>query len=154
MPIRCEVVSVERVVYEDDVDMVLAPGTEGMLGILPHHAALMTGLAPGELTIRKAGQEDLLIAIGGGFMEVRPDRVTILADSAEKADEIDLSGPRRHASRAQQLLARETGRRRPAAAPSTPCAARRSVSRWDGAIAQAQAGDRPGSPITDVRCGP
>ena len=104
MPIRCDVVSVERVVYSDDVDMVLAPGIEGELGILPHHAPLMTALVPGEIVIRKAGQEDVLLAVGGGFMEVRPDRVTILADSAERAEEIDVSRAEAARQSAQQLL--------------------------------------------------
>ncbi len=105
MPIHCEVVSVERLVYADDVDMVLAPGIEGQLGILPQHAALMTTLVPGEIVIHKAGQEDMLIAVGGGFMEVRPDRVMILADSAEKADEIDIQRAEAARQRAQDRLA-------------------------------------------------
>jgi F-type H+-transporting ATPase subunit epsilon len=104
MPIRCDVVSVERIVFSDDVDMVLAPGIEGMLGILPHHAPLMTALVPGEIVIHKAGQEDVLMAVGGGFMEVRPDRVTILADSAERAEEIDVARAEAARQRAQQLL--------------------------------------------------
>jgi F-type H+-transporting ATPase subunit epsilon len=104
MPIRCDVVSVERVVFSDDADMVLAPGIEGELGILPHHAPLMTALAPGEIVIRKAGQEDVHMAITGGFMEVRPDRVTILADSAERAEEIDVARAEAARQRAQQLL--------------------------------------------------
>ena len=87
--IRCEIVTAERVVFEGDVDMVLAPGIEGQMGILPHHAPLMTALTYGELVIRREGQEDEFIAIGGGFMEVGPDHVTILADSAERAGEID-----------------------------------------------------------------
>lgn len=86
---RCEVVTPERVVYADDVNMVIAPGIEGELGILPHHAPLMTALTYGQLVIRKEGEEDVLMAIGGGFMEVRGDRVTILADTAERAEEID-----------------------------------------------------------------
>jgi len=98
------VVSVERTVFSDDVDMVLAPGIEGQLGILPHHAPLMTALVPGELIIRRAGQEDLHMAVGGGFMEVRPDRVTILADSAERADEIDLERAEAARQRAEQRL--------------------------------------------------
>lgn len=85
----CEVVTPERVVYADDVNMVIAPGIEGELGILPHHAPLMTALTYGQLVIRKEGEEDVLMAIGGGFMEVRGDRVTILADTAERAEEID-----------------------------------------------------------------
>jgi F-type H+-transporting ATPase subunit epsilon len=87
--IRCEIVTPERTVFEEDVDMVVAPGIEGQLGVLPHHAPLMTALTYGELIIHREGQEDEFIAIGGGFMEVGPDHVTILADSAERADEID-----------------------------------------------------------------
>ncbi len=104
MPMRCEVVSVERLVYEDTVDMVLAPGIDGELGILPHHAALMTALKPGEVVIRKAGQEDLHLAVGGGFLEVRPDRVMILADSAEKAEELDIQRAEAARQRAQVRL--------------------------------------------------
>ena len=87
--IRCEIVTAERIVFDDDVDMVLAPGIEGQMGILPQHAPLMTALTYGELVIRREGEEDEFIAIGGGFMEVGPDHVIILADSAERADEID-----------------------------------------------------------------
>jgi F-type H+-transporting ATPase subunit epsilon len=104
MPIRCDVVSVERVVFSDSVDMVIAPGVDGVLGILPHHAPLMTALVPGEIVIHKAGQEDVLLAVGGGFMEVRPDRVTILADQAERAEEIDMARAEAARQRAQQLL--------------------------------------------------
>jgi F-type H+-transporting ATPase subunit epsilon len=103
-PIHCEVVSVERVVYEDDVDMVVAPGVEGVLGILPHHAPLMTALSVGELVIKKAGQDDEVMAIGGGFMEVRPDRVTILTDTAERAEEIDVVRAEAARQRAEQRL--------------------------------------------------
>jgi F-type H+-transporting ATPase subunit epsilon len=87
--IRCEVVTAERIVLEDDVDMVVAPGIEGQLGILPHHAPMMTALTYGELILHRQGQEDEFIAIGGGLMEVGSDHVTILADSAERAEEID-----------------------------------------------------------------
>jgi F-type H+-transporting ATPase subunit epsilon len=103
--IRCDVVSVERVVFSDDVDMVLAPGSEGQLGILPRHAPLMTALAPGELIVRRAGQDDLYMVVGGGFMEVRPDRVTILADSAERAEEINLERAEAARRRAEERLA-------------------------------------------------
>jgi F-type H+-transporting ATPase subunit epsilon len=105
MPIRCEVVSVERLVYEDDVDMVVVPGAEGEMGILAHHAALMTALVPGEIKIHKAGQDDVVLAVGGGFMEVRPDKVTILADSAEKAEEIDTARAEAARQRAAERLA-------------------------------------------------
>jgi F-type H+-transporting ATPase subunit epsilon len=102
--IRCDVVSVERVVFSDDVDMVLAPGIEGQLGILPRHAPLMTALAPGELIVRRADKGDLYMVVGGGFMEVRPDRVTILADSAERAEEIDLERAEAARRRAEERL--------------------------------------------------
>ena len=103
MPIRLEVVTGERIVYSDDVDSVVARGSEGELGILPHHAALMTTLIPGELRISKGGQETLL-AVGGGFMEVLPHKVTILADTAERADEIDEARAEEARKRAQNRL--------------------------------------------------
>ena len=104
MPIRLEIVTGERVVYTDDVDSVVAPGVEGELGILPHHAALMTTLVPGELRVKKGGQE-ILMAVGGGFMEVLPHKVTILADTAERADEIDDARAEEARKRAQDRLA-------------------------------------------------
>ncbi len=104
MPIRLEIVTIERQVFSEDVDMVVAPGTEGVLGILPHHAPLMTGLKPGELVIKRKGQPDQLIAIGGGFMEVRPDQVTILADTAEHAAEIDVARAEEARKSAEELL--------------------------------------------------
>lgn len=104
MPIKLDIVTIERQVFSEDVDMVVAPGTEGMLGILPHHAPLMTGLKPGELVIKRRGQPDQLLAIGGGFMEVRPDKVTILADSAEHASEIDVARAEEARRRAEELL--------------------------------------------------
>jgi F-type H+-transporting ATPase subunit epsilon len=87
--LRVEIVSAERqLLAEDDVDMVVAPGTEGTLGILPKHAALLTLLNPGVLRIKKNGQESEF-AVGGGFLQVNHDRVLVLADTAEREDEID-----------------------------------------------------------------
>jgi F-type H+-transporting ATPase subunit epsilon len=105
--LRCEVVTAERTVFADDVDMVVAPGSEGQLGILPHHAPLMTILTYGELILRREGQEDELIAIGGGFLEIGPDHVTILADSAERAEEIDLERAEAARLRAEELMAQK-----------------------------------------------
>lgn len=102
MPIRLEIVTGERVVYSDDVDAVVVPGVEGDMGILPRHAALMTMLQPGELVVTKGGQ-DVLMAVSGGFMEVLPHKVTILADTAERAEDIDEA--RAEAAR-QRALAR------------------------------------------------
>jgi F-type H+-transporting ATPase subunit epsilon len=104
MPIRLEIVTGERVVYDDDVDSVVVPGSEGELGILPHHAALMTTLQPGELRVKKEGQE-VLMAVSGGFMEVLPHKVTILADTAERAEEIDEARAEAARKSAQDSLA-------------------------------------------------
>ncbi len=104
---RCEVITAERVVFQGDVDMVIAPGIEGQLGILPHHAPLMTALTYGELTLRRSGQEDEFIAIGGGFMEVGPNHVTILADSAERAEEIDIAQAEAARQRAEAIMAQK-----------------------------------------------
>src|SRR5689334_22793728 len=89
MPIRVEIVSQDRPVFEGDVDIVVAPGEEGEMGILPHHSPLLTTLKPGVLRVRTAGHEEAF-AISGGVMEVQPTIVTVLADSAERADEIDV----------------------------------------------------------------
>ncbi len=105
-PIRCDIVTQERLVFSEDVDMVTAPGSEGELGILPHHAPLLTALTVGELRIKRAGTEEY-IAIGGGFMEVQPDKITILADTAERSAEIDASRAEAARQRAAQTLAQE-----------------------------------------------
>jgi len=100
---RLDIVTAERVAYSGDVDVVVAPGSEGQLGILPHHTPLMTALLPGELRIKKGGEE-LLLAITGGFLEVRPDRVVILADAAERAEEIDVARAEAARQRAKERL--------------------------------------------------
>lgn len=103
--IKLDIVTAERVVFSDDVDVIVAPGIEGQLGVLPHHAPLMTILQPGELLIKKGGEE-FSLAITGGFLEVRPDRVVILADAAERADEIDIARAEEAKRRAQEWLSR------------------------------------------------
>ncbi|MGB2813692.1 MAG: F0F1 ATP synthase subunit epsilon [Dehalococcoidales bacterium] len=104
--IRLDVVTAERMVYSDSVDMVVAPGFEGQLGILPHHTPLMTALLPGELRIKK-GSEEVSLVISGGFLEVRPDKVVVLADTAERADDIDVERAEAARSRAQERLSQE-----------------------------------------------
>jgi F-type H+-transporting ATPase subunit epsilon len=101
--IKLDIVTAERVVYSEDVDAVIAPGVEGQLGILPHHAPLMTLLQAGELVARKSGQEEIM-AISGGFLEVRPDRVIVLADQAERAEEIDMARAEAARKRAEERL--------------------------------------------------
>jgi F-type H+-transporting ATPase subunit epsilon len=83
-----EIVSPERRVYDDEVDMVIVPGRNGQLGILPRHTRLISSLGVGELRIKKGGSEESLL-ISGGFVEVRPDKVIVMADLAEHSDEID-----------------------------------------------------------------
>jgi F-type H+-transporting ATPase subunit epsilon len=102
-PIKLDVVTAERVVFSDDVDVVVAPGIGGQLGILPHHTPLMTMLKPGELLVRKDGEEFSLV-ITGGFIEVRPDRVIVLADAAERVEEIDMARAEEAKRRAQERL--------------------------------------------------
>ena len=102
MPLHLEIVTPERLAYEDDVDMVLVPGAEGELGILPHHTPLVSLLGVGELRIRKGGEEESF-AIAGGFLQVRPDKVVVMAETADMASEIDLekaNEARREAERA------------------------------------------------------
>ena len=102
MSIQLEIVTPERLAYSDTVDAVVLPGSEGELGVLPHHAPLVAMLGVGELRIRKAGQEESF-AIVGGFLQVRPDRVVVMAETADMASEIDLEKAqeaRREAERA------------------------------------------------------
>ncbi len=105
--IRLDVVTAEHMVYSDDVDMVLAPGFEGQLGVLPYHTPLMTSLLPGELRIKK-GADEISMAISGGFLEVRPDRVVVLADTAERANEIDVERAEAAKKRAQERLSQQS----------------------------------------------
>ena len=103
MPLKLEIVSPERRVYDDEVDMVIVPGRNGQLGILPHHTPLISSLGVGELRIKKAGAEQSLL-ISGGFVEVRPDKVVVMADLAEHSDEIDEARAVEARKRAQQEL--------------------------------------------------
>ena len=104
MPLHLEIITPERKVYEDDVDMVVAPASEGYVGILPHHVPLFTTLGPGEFKVKRGGVEEIL-AVFGGFIDVRGDRVVVLTDAAEPAEEIDASRAQQARDRAQQVLA-------------------------------------------------
>ncbi|MCH7654870.1 MAG: F0F1 ATP synthase subunit epsilon [Chloroflexi bacterium] len=104
MPMRLEILTAEGVLFDGDVDSVVAPGSEGELGILPSHAALMTMLQPGELRYRTAEGESYL-AVHGGFMEVRSDHVIVLADAAEHVDSIDAERAEEAVRRAEERIA-------------------------------------------------
>src|SRR2546430_15476492 len=109
MPVPLRVVSVERSLFEGDVDFIVANGADGELGVLPRHAALMTILKPGALKIVQ-GTEEQLLFVGGGFLEVLPDRVTVLADVAEHAEEISIEQAEAARKRAQERLRSEERR--------------------------------------------
>jgi F-type H+-transporting ATPase subunit epsilon len=103
-PLR--VVSVERSLFEGDVDFMVATGGDGEIGVLSHHAPLMTILKPGPLRIQTSGGgEEQVLFVGGGFLEVLPDRVTVLADVAEHAEEISVELAEEARRRAQEKLA-------------------------------------------------
>ncbi len=94
----------ERLAYEGEVDSVVCPGIEGELGVLPHHAPLLTTLGVGELRIRTGGQEEYF-AIAGGFLQVRPDKVVVMAETADLASEIDLEAAEKARKDAELALA-------------------------------------------------
>lgn len=103
MPIQCQVVTQDKSLYEGPADLVLAPGSEGELGILPNHAPLLTTLSMGVIRIRHAGEEEVF-TITGGVLEVRPDVVTVLADVGENVAEIDVARAEAAKARAEELL--------------------------------------------------
>ena len=105
MTIRCEIVSQDRTVFQGDVDIVILPGVAGEMGILPHHAPVLTILKYGLIKIRKNGKEELF-AVAGGMAEVQPDIVTILADAAENIQDIDVTRAKAAKKRAEDALAK------------------------------------------------
>jgi F-type H+-transporting ATPase subunit epsilon len=105
MTIRCEIVSQDRMVYEGDVDIVVLPGADGEMGILPHHAPLLTTLKYGFIKVRKQGDEEVF-TVAGGVAEIQPDIVTVRADAAENIEEIDVTRAEQARQRAQDVLAK------------------------------------------------
>jgi F-type H+-transporting ATPase subunit epsilon len=103
MPIRCEIVSQDRMVFEGDVDIVIAPSTKGEMGILPNHAPLIADLGFGVIKVRYQGKEEIF-TVAGGIIEVQPAVVTILADAAENVMEIDIARANAARERAEQYL--------------------------------------------------
>lgn len=102
-PMKLEIVTAERLVYSEDVDMLVAPGLDGELGILPRHAPLLTVLKPGEIRVTRDGDVSYL-AVSGGFLEVMSNTVTILADTAEQAEEINAERAEAALARAQERI--------------------------------------------------
>ncbi len=125
MGLKLEIVTAESPVFSGEVDAVIAPGTMGQFTVLPHHAALMTMLEPGELCLRMGGQETYM-AISGGFLEVLDEKVIVLADAAEHADDIDTARAEAAMKRAQESMKRPLSATESAAAEA---ALRRSLAR-------------------------
>jgi F-type H+-transporting ATPase subunit epsilon len=105
MPIRCEIVSQDRMVFEGEADMVIVPGEMGLMGILPKHAPLLSTLKYGILTVRYRGQEDFF-TVAGGVVEVQPEIITVLADAAENVREIDVARAEAARRRAEEYIAK------------------------------------------------
>ena len=101
---QCDIVTQERTVFSGEVSSVSLPGTEGRMGILPNHSALLTTLGFGEVVVRPLDGDEEFFAIGGGFAEVQPTKIVVLADSAEQAEEIDLERAERARERAELLM--------------------------------------------------
>src|SRR2546426_7670406 len=101
--LHVDIVTVEGRRFKGDADFVVAPGSEGELGVLPRHIPLLTPLAPGAIKVRNDGDEQFFF-VSGGFLEVRPDQVTVLADAAERAEDIDEARAEEARRRAQSLL--------------------------------------------------
>ncbi len=101
--LKLEIVTAESPVFTGEVDAIIAPGKVGQFTILPHHAAFMTMLEPGELCLRVGGEETFM-AISGGYLEVLDEKVVILADAAEHADDIDSARAEAAMKRAQERM--------------------------------------------------
>jgi len=109
MPIHCEIVSQDRIVFQDDVDMVVLPGASGEMGILPNHSPVLTLLKFGVIRVKNKGLEEFF-TVSGGIAEVQPDQVTVLADAAENVKEINIQRAEEARQRAEQALKEGVGK--------------------------------------------
>ena len=144
MPLNVEIVTAEQVVYsEEGVEQLVAPGADGELTVLPQHAAFITTLRPGELRILKGGEEEAM-AITGGFLEVRNDRIVVLADAAERVEEIDIARAEEARRKAEEAI---RGQRDAGELAQTQASLQRAVMRLRVAQKRGRrdrAGPRPG----------
>jgi len=130
MTIRCEIVSQDRTVFQGNVDIVVLPGSEGEMGILPHHAPALTLLKYGVIKVRHGGQENLF-SVAGGMAEIQPDIITILADAVENVEEIDVVRAQAAKKRAEDALAKISPDEEPDVYLTMEAALRRSNLRLD-----------------------
>jgi F-type H+-transporting ATPase subunit epsilon len=106
--IRCDIVSAEEEIFHGDAQMVVATGEEGELGIAPRHAALITRLKPGQVRVLRENGEELFFYVSGGILEVQPNVVTVLADTALRAKDLDEAAAQRAKEEAERMLANRT----------------------------------------------
>ncbi|KZY62665.1 F0F1 ATP synthase subunit epsilon [Oleiphilus sp. HI0061] len=109
MSVHCDIVSAEEQIYSGLVELVVAAGEMGDLGIAPGHAPLMTKLNPGPVRVIKQGGEEEVFYVSGGYMEVQPSLVTVLADSAERAHDVDEAAALEAKKEAERELANQSG---------------------------------------------
>lgn len=138
MPLTLQIVTAEKTVYNDTVDSVVAPGASGALGILPQHAPLLSLLKPGELFYRRGNQQDFL-AIGGGFIEVLNNNVIVLADSAERSEDIDLERAEKSRKSAEETL-KNRGSLDPEQLAAAEASLRRAMVRLDVGVRRRRGG--------------
>lgn len=143
--IRFEFVAQDHIVYEGDVSMVTIPGAAGVFGVLPRHAPLMAVVEPGEVVVHKEGEEDLHFAVGGGFVEVRPDKVVLVARSGEAAEEIDIARAEAALRRAEAYLSSPERERDQSRRVAMEAALRRSRVRLNIARRRRRTGKRKSS---------
>lgn len=105
--LHLEIITPEQMVFSGKVSMVTAPGTEGIIGVLPNHISLFSRLEPGELKIVREGKKTSYMALAGGFIQVQPDNVTILADTAERAESINEAKAIEARKKAESLLSKK-----------------------------------------------
>jgi F-type H+-transporting ATPase subunit epsilon len=105
LSMHCDIVTQERSVFSGEVQYVSLPGSEGRMGILPNHSSMLTTLGFGEVVVRNVEGNEEYFAIGGGFAEVQPEKIVVLADSAEQADEIDIDRAQQARDRAEKYMA-------------------------------------------------
>jgi F-type H+-transporting ATPase subunit epsilon len=109
--IHVDIVSAEGELFSGEAVLVIAPGTLGELGIAPRHAPLLTTLKPGNLRVQVMGQEEQVFYVGGGVLEVQPNRVTVLADTAVRAKDLDEAEAQLAKQRAEELVRTRTDKR-------------------------------------------
>lgn len=109
MTVHCDVVSAEQKIYSGLVEMLIATGSEGELGIAPSHAPLLTALKPGPVRVIKQGGEEEVFYVSGGYLEVQPSMITLLADTAARAGDMDEAAALEAKREAEKALANKTG---------------------------------------------